>query len=164
MPSTATSIPEVFERQARAVLAEHPELAAQWSVISKGAGRQLFIPKSEPSGFDITVQAETYGLYPFAGDWHGAPWELSPRDRRSIKTQIDDLCAEFLGFVRTMLSTDATLYVHYSNDRPYRWVLSYETEIGPDTEECGQIVYNYFGKRRVETLRNRHLPTRYHRD
>jgi hypothetical protein len=155
------SIPEEFERQARAVLANHPDLHVRWAEISKGRGRELFIPKQDSSGFDVRVQAEEYGLYPFADDWHGAPWELSAADSRPVSKRVRELCSEFLGFVRTMLSVDATLHVHYAGRRPYRWVLSFETELGRESEEFGLLFYNYFGKRRLEPRQNRHLPSRY---
>jgi hypothetical protein len=156
------TIPEVFEREARAAFAVHPNLSPRWSVISNGDGRQLLMPRRESSGFDVGVQAETYGLYPFAGEWAGAPWEPAPGDPRPLDQQIDDLCVQFLGFIRTLLSVDATFTVHYSAGQPYRWVLEYETELGRESEACGLFIYNYFGKRRVETLQNRHLPGRYH--
>ena len=155
------SIPEEFERQARAVLAGHPELGVRWSTISSGRGRELYIPKREPSGFDIVVQAETYGLYPFAGDWHGVPWELSSKDSRPIEDRIAERCSELLGFVRTLLSVDAALHVHCAGRRPYKWILSFETESGRESEECGLLFYNYFAEKRIESLQNRHLPSRY---
>ena len=130
-------------------------------MISNGLGRELFIPKQDLSGFDVIVQAETYGLYPFAGEWHGAPWELSPNGHRPRDQQIEELCVQFLGFIQTLLSADSILEVHYTGRLPFRWVLEYETELGPEAETCGLLVYNYFGKKRMEILQNRHLPGRY---
>ena len=136
------TIPEVFERHARAILAAHPELKPRWSASSNGDGRELFIPKRDSSGFDVTVRAETYGLYPLAGGWHGAPWEPARDDPRPLDPQVDELCVQFLGFIRTLLSVDAILKVHYSRRRPYRWVLEYETELaGIAALFCGLITF-----------------------
>jgi hypothetical protein len=155
------SIPEVFEERARAVLADHSQLNPSWSAISEGEGRELVIPKQEDSGFDVVVWAETYGLHVFADDWHSGPWEPVPSDPRPLTEQVFQLCDEFLGFVRTLLSEDASLAVHYARGRPFRWVLTYETESGPESETCALIIFNYFGSRSVRTFRNRHLPRRY---
>ena len=65
-------LPLMFERCARQILSGYPELRTQWKDLN-GKGKQLTICKKDETGFDVVVQAETYGLYPFAGDWYGPP-------------------------------------------------------------------------------------------
>lgn len=155
------TLPEAFEHHARAILADHPALNARWKTISKGVGRELLIPKRDSTGFDVRVEAELDGLYPFAGAWHGAAWELSPSDTRATDTRTAELCVEFLGFIRTLLCEESSLRVHYAGRWPFKWELFYETEDGRQSETCGLLLFNYFGRRSVQEFENHHLPRRY---
>ena len=79
----------VFEQYASEILLSHPEVRVKWEVTKTG-GKRLTIYKQDESGFDVVVDAETYGLYPYAGDWHGPAWDLSG--------DCEVLCQEFMGF------------------------------------------------------------------
>lgn len=146
------SLPDAFERNARTIFDEYPTIMTKWESTRHG-GRRLTIYKIDESGFDIAVQAETYGLYPYAGDWHGPAWDSG--------TSTEELCREFLGFVRSLLCEDSSLEVKYAGSRPFKWILSYPTEQGRESYEMGLFIVNYFGKRSSRIFRNRHLPPRY---
>lgn len=108
------SLPEVFFEKASVLLAAHPALGHEW--ISDASGkRTLKIPAADADGFDVEVQAETYGLYPFAGGWHGAPWDANSPDMT-----LDQICEDCLGFVRSLLCGDSSLTVFYSNGHPIK--------------------------------------------
>ncbi len=149
-------LPTIFEDYARDLLAVCPEISTEWEVEDGGDKKKLTIKKQDSSGFDIVVQCETYGLFPFAGEWHGPAWELWPGDETLI-----DLCEQFMGFVRTLLSKEASLEVRYSGGKPYKWVLSYETEEGHEDQEAGLFLYNYFGVKTSQVFQNNILPPRY---
>src|SRR5918995_5298045 len=95
-------LPAVFERYVRDVLARQNCLRHEWAT-SPGKSR-LIIPKANETGFTVEAQAETYGLYASAEGWHRAAWELT-----SQKETSEDLCSQFLGFIRPLLSSDAWL-------------------------------------------------------
>jgi len=152
------ALPDLFEAYARSILVQYPELRARWHVTSRGRGRWLTVPKRDDAGFDVVVQAETDGLYPFAGDWHGAPWDAGIGGERD-----EDLCVRFMGFVRSLLCEDSRLDVAYAGTRPYRWVLTYRTEEGTESETTGSLFFNYFAKRTRRTFQNRHPSSRYQR-
>ena len=146
------NLPILFERYARGILDEYTTIQAKWDSTNQG-GRRLTIFKVDESGFDIMVDAETYGLIPYAGDWHGPAWESS------VGTK--DLCEQFMGFVRSLLCADSTLEVRYAGTWAFQWILTYPTEGGFESYETGIFFYNYFGKRRSRILQNQHLPPRY---
>ena len=61
------NLPMVSEQYASEILARHPEVRVKWEV-TKSGGRRLMIYKQDESGFDVVVDAETHGLYPYAGE------------------------------------------------------------------------------------------------
>lgn len=108
------------------------------------------------AGFAIRVECETYGIFFYADGWHGAPFEVNP----ATPTQ-EAVVEESLGFLRTLLSPDSSLEVHYASGRPFKWVLSYAVEGGIEREEMGLFFYRYLGARTKRTYQNQHLPARY---
>lgn len=74
------------------------------NIFLKESGRQLELcVRGSDNGFDVGAMVETYGLYPWAGSWHGAPWEPT------AKWPSEALCREFLGLKRRLLSPDGRL-------------------------------------------------------
>lgn len=129
-------------------------MSIRWENLQGGDKKRLTIFKQRDTGFDVVVECETYGLYPFAGDWHGPAWE--PMNER-----LDELCDEFMGFVRTLLCMDSKLQVMKAGGKPYKWSLTYRTEDGVETQTTGLFLFNYFGPRSKQVLQNDHLPLRY---
>jgi hypothetical protein len=151
---TDTSLPDTFFEMAQQVIDRHPTLVHAW--ISGPSGkRTLTFPAASPEGFNVTIQCETYGLYPSAGSWHGAPWDVN-----TSGMTISEICEDCLGFVRSALCTDSSLEVWYSNKRPFRWVLSYPLEGRLVSDRVGLLVFNYLGRRSVRRFQNSHLPPR----
>lgn len=148
-------LPTEFERFAKRLTAQHPELSIKWESIAR-SGKRLTIFKKDESGFDVVVEAEPYGLYPYAGDWHGPAWDLISKEET-----YGELCEQFMGFIRSLLCEDSQLEVRYAGSWPYRWLLTYPTEDGFKTEETGLFIFNYFGARSRRVLQNHHLPPRY---
>jgi hypothetical protein len=146
------NLPMVFEQYASEILARHPEVRAKWEVTKTG-GRRLMIYKQDESGFDVIVDAETHGLYPYADEWHGPAWDLNGN--------CEELCQEFMGFIRSLLCEDSRLEVSYAGSRPYKFVLTFPTEGGFESSETGLFFFDYFGKRSARIFQNRHLPPRY---
>ena len=150
----AETLPERFERAARRMLADEP-VQHHWAPCGPRR-RRLVLPVQSAGGFEIAIEAEQYGLYAFAGDgWHSPAWDVTP------VSGPDEVVGQCLGFVRTLLSTDAELEVRSAGGSPYRWTLRYKTESGPDTWTTGLLVFNYAGTRTTETFQNRVLPARY---
>lgn len=150
------TLPDTFFQVVSARLADHPQLKHQWSGPEKSGKRVLRIPKADDTGFDVTIECEPYGLYPFADGWHGAPWD-APHD---AKTRNEAVCEDCLGFLRSVLCADATLTIWHSSGRPYKWILSYPVGGTRASDETGVIFFNYFGKREQRVYQNRHLPPR----
>ena len=71
-------LPTIFEKYAKEALAASPEIDAKWVIRDGGDKKILTIKKQNSLGFDVVVECETYGLYPYAGEWHGPAWELGP--------------------------------------------------------------------------------------
>ncbi len=149
-------LPTIFEKYAKEILAKSPEIETEWEIRNGGDKKILTIKKLDSSGFDVVAECETYGLYPFAGEWHGSAWELWPGDETLL-----DLCEQFMGFVRSLLCEDSKLEVRFSGSKPYKWVLTYPIEEGTEFQETGLFFYNYFGKKSSKVFQNKHLSRRY---
>ena len=150
----SVSLPDTFFEMAQRIIARYPALAHQWTSEPSGK-RTLRFPAISSTGFEVVIQAETYGLYPYAGEWHGAPW-----DSNTPKMTFADICEDCLGFVRSLLCADSSLQVCYSNERPYRWILSYPVEGRRVSDRSGLLVFNYFGRRSTRIFQNEQLPPR----
>jgi hypothetical protein len=148
----SASLPDTFFEMAQQITARYPALAHEWTSEPSGK-RTLRFPAASSTGFDVVIQAETYGLYPYAGDWHGAPW-----DYNTPKMTFAEICEDCLGFVRSLLCSDSSLEVCYSNERPYRWVLIYPLAGQRISDRTGLLLYNYFGRRSARTFQNEQLP------
>jgi len=151
-----TSLSDTFFRVASARLAEYPNLKHQWTGPGKDGKRVLRIPKADDYGFDVAIECESYGLYPFADGWHGAPWDAP----HNAKTTNDEVCEDCLGFVRSVLCPDATLTVWYTSGKPYKWILNYPWTNKRANDETGSLFFNYFGRREKRMFQNRHLSSR----
>jgi hypothetical protein len=148
------TFPETFFGMASTALAAHPDLKHEWSNGAM-ASRTLKIPKSDAEGFDVTIVCHSYGLYPYADDWHGAPWDVT-----TPQTSLNEMCRDCLGFVRSLLCEDSSLTVSYTNGRPYRWVLRYPMGGKAIDDRMGLLLFNPFGRRSIRVFRNKHLPVR----
>lgn len=148
------NISEVFFEMAADRLSSHPSLQYRWEDGGRGK-RILTIPKIDVTGFDIRIECESYGLYPFANGWHGAPWDMN-----TPNVTLEESCEECLGFIRSLLCPDSSLTILYSGEMPYKWILRYPTVRGPVNDETGLLLYNYFGRKHNIILINRHLPSR----
>ncbi len=129
-------------------------IAHTWEVLD--AKTVLRVPAASPTGFDVQVDCETYGLYVYADAWHGAPFEVGP-----ITSTPQATAENCLGFIRTLLSEDSSLLVTYAGAEPIRWRLSYATEAGEEQEETGLLIFNFLAPRSQRTLVNKHLPARH---
>ena len=134
---------------------QYPNLAHHWSGPESSGKRVLHLPKQDTSGFDIRIECEPYGLYPYAGDWHGATW-----DANAPNTTIEEQCEQCLGFVRSLLCPDSKLSVTFAGTKPIKWVLTYPIESQIQNEETGLLLFNYFVRRHTVVYQNHHLPSR----
>jgi len=149
-------LPDAFFQLAKEWLATHPHLSHEWCGPEKDGKRILRIPKLDNTGFDVEIQCETYGLYPFCDGWHGAPWD-APHDS---KTTCEEICADCLRFVGSTLDSNATLTVWYASGKPYKWVLSYPWGGQRTHDDVRSLFFNFFGRREQRMFQNRHLQSR----
>lgn len=147
-------LPEVFFNRANGILQQSPEVKFQW-IRNTAEQKTLKILKNNNKGFDIEIQCETYGLYPIVDGWHGASW-----DSITPGMTIEEISDDCLGFVRSLLCADSKLTVWYSNNKPYKWVLSYPINGSILNEETGSFFFNYFGRRSRIEFQNSILPVR----
>lgn len=146
-------LPVVFEKCAREWLARNQALPHEWSIGPKKC--RLIIPRADETGFTVEIEAETYGLHASADRWRSGAWEPVSRDET-----LEDLCSQFLDFVRTLLRADAWLEMRYSGRSPCQWMMTYRLEHGTKSHSTGSLFFNYFGERSKKVLQNHHLPAR----
>jgi hypothetical protein len=153
--SSTSSLPDEFERIARRVLACESAVVYRWDLITP-TNRRLVFPKQHERGFEVRAEAKEYGLYAFADGWHSSAW-----DANTPGWSLEEMATDFLGFLRTLLSTDATLEVHLAGGHPHKWVLHYIDENGPHSETTGLFLFRYWGAREIVSRQNTALPPRY---
>lgn len=154
MSSAELQLLEAFEQTARKYLASNQALAGLWWLERKGRHTDLSIASSPPGGFEVGAKCETYGLYPWAGQWRGAPWE-------PVKTSVEQLCEEYFGFVRALLSPDARLRLIYRRRHLQGAIVELRTSDGWRPFEKMRELVLPFGKKREALLQNRHLSSRF---
>lgn len=150
------SLAETLERIATQVLAEERHLVHTWDAGARGK-RTLVFPAQCEDGFEVRVEA---GL-----DWLDVGvaegWQDMTCDGNPVRETHEALIVNALGFVRTLLSTDAVLETRYAGQAPYKWVLRYRDEEGWQGGTTGLLLFNYLGRRRVTVRQNTILPARY---
>ena len=151
--NTDHALIDEFEKLAHHYFAQEPN-------IEKTLNRQkskitIEIPKKSASGFDVGAAVEIYGIYPWAGQWHGAPWEPMKH------WPTEKVCRDFFGFLRTLLSNDAQLRCIYRHRRLRKASVYLRNKEGWRLfEETGYFVIP-LGDRKEEIYQNDHLPPRY---
>ena len=140
---------EAFRSAATSVLAENPAIPVEW--LSNPVSLRVF-PSSE-TGFEVRLVCETYGLYPYAGEWHGAPWDVTVWEPESLSRVVNE-------FLRSVLSPDSALEVHYSNGKPFKWILLHCYEGQKVSEETGLLFFNWFGRRSLRRFQNEWMAPR----
>ncbi len=140
-----------FKEVAEKVTRDCPSNKCEWTSEPNKPKETLTIHKLDENGFDVRLECESYGLYPFAGGWHGAPWDVTI-------TSLDEFKKDAESFMRSILSPSSQLRIRYTNGRAYRWMLSYTLLGKPQIEEVGLFFYNYFGAKSERCFSNTHLP------
>ena len=146
---------ETFTTMAEAALSKHGHLVWKWAENEKRTNKTLTITRQNEDGFDVGVVCKTYGLYPTAGEWHGAPWDIG------LGTTAESQAQDCLNFVRTLLCPDSRLKVLTRNGKPYRWRI--EINDGKEWKldhEVGLLFFRFFGRRSEVVFQNHHLPSR----
>jgi len=115
----------------------------------------LHIPKQAETGFDIGATVEGYGIYPVADAWHGVPWE--PMKGWTV----EEVCKDFFGLVRMLLSEDAQLRCVYRHGKLKKaGIYLREKTNWRLFEEVGFFVLP-FGSEREEIYQNQRMVPRY---
>lgn len=153
-PDEPRNFVEAFRDVATPILSRHPQLQIAWENHTKGGAYTLRVFKSSPIGFDVSVEVQTYGLYPFAGDWHGSPWDIT-----TPETSVVAMCHNALGLMRALLSADTRLRVRHAGGRPYKWCVEVATPAGWELyEEAGLLLFRFFSARSEQVFQNELLP------
>lgn len=105
-----------FKDAAASVIAECNELHHVWVSDQDEPKETLHIPATDPNGYDITLECWGYGLYPRAGGWRGAPWDVTGWPLNRFAASVTD-------FLFAALSPEGELQVFYSDGTPCKWVL-----------------------------------------
>ena len=103
-------------------------------------GRYFEFEKINETGFNVGLEVFEYGVYPYADGWHGAPWDVTI-------WQLEELSKSIREFIRSTLTPVGCLEVHYSNDKPYKYILNHSFEGGLVADETGLFFFNWFGTR-----------------
>ena len=118
-----------------------------------GARSELRIAAASTGGFELGANCETYGLYPFAGPWQGAPWERH--------VSVEDICDNYFGLVRALLSPDARLRVTYRRDQVETVTVELRSTDGWTAFEKHRDIVVPLGSKREAFLQNHLLPSRF---
>jgi len=149
---------DIFLDVVKPVLARHPELSHALLINEKRPRAELIIHKQDESGFDVGIICESHGVYPWASNWHGGAWDATTP---YAEGNLQQTCENCLGFIRTLLSTDARLRVQYKAGQPCHWIVElFDGEHWKAQEESSLVIYNYFGKLTETIHQNRHFPSR----
>ncbi len=140
---------EIFFKRMTEFLEKYPQVNYEW--IQNSETKKLKIFKQDEYGFDIEINCESYGVYPIVDKWHGAPWDITVMEP-------EEICDDCLEFVSSLLCSDSKLIVFYSNNKPYKWVLSFPHDGKIVEEETESLFFNYFGRRKKSEFQNRILP------
>ena len=140
-----------FHASAASVLSECDGLEAHWIDDPIRPKLTLAIPAPHAGGFGVRLECESYGLYPYAEGWRGAPWDVTVYSPEKLGPAVRE-------FLWSVLSPDSELKVMSRNGRAYRWILRYrfDGEIVSDATESGFL--NWFGTKTAQSLQNHVLP------
>jgi hypothetical protein len=147
------SLLEAFEAKGTALLSAS-SLTGFWRLERRAQNVNFKIGAASTGGFDLGAKCETYGLYPWAGGWRGTPWE--PAD-----WTVDQLCEEYFGLVRMLLSRDARLRLKYRHNRLQAAAVELRTSDGWQVFEKERRLVLPVGAAREVLLQNDHLPPRF---
>ena len=149
---------DIFLEVVKPILERHPTLSHALLINEKRPRVELIIHKQSEDGFDVGVVCEAHGVYPWAGNWHGAAWDMTTPHAEGNLQQTCETC---LGFVRTLLSPDARLRVQYKGGQPCHWIVElFDGEKWQAQEESSLVIFNFFGKLTETIHQNRQLPSR----
>jgi len=106
----------------------------------------LIVPKQAEGGFEFQIECMDYGVYPSAEGWRVGCWDVTVWTPNLLK----ECLSEFI----SSLIMDAALEIHYSNQKPHKWILYYWFEGERVADEYGLLFFNWFGERMSKTLCN----------
>jgi hypothetical protein len=115
----------------------------------------LEIPRGSNRGFDVGATVETYGIYPYAGECHGAAWE------RLSDWTAKDVCKDFFGLVRSLLCCDSQLRYIYRHGRITKAQIYLRAIGGWHLFDETRFVVFPYGETRQEICENNHLQPRF---
>ena len=138
---------ETFVNAAKKVLSEYPPESYEWNGSPSKPPVTLNIRPSSICGFPVKIICQTYGVYPSALGWYGAPWDVTVFSSSALTEMLQE-------FLQSVMSENASLEVHHSNGKPYKYILNYTFDGEQASEEEGTIFYNWFGEKKVEIFSN----------
>jgi len=139
-------------RQAKEVLAEHPEIRHGWSIDDDEDHCILEIPEQCDGGFAVTAEVYPDEITVAA---------LGAHTHLVADPGAEEVVGRALGLVRDLLSPAMRIRERLASGEPYRWAFeTYESGVWVVEEWSGFIFWNYFGKRSEKFYQNRLLPAR----
>jgi hypothetical protein len=142
---------EPFVREAKLILAAHPELRHEWH--NRGREAKLIFPPATPDGFEVwALASDTELIVGGEGAHHHFEYDDCP---------LDGAIGAALGLLLDLLSPGMRLREYSAGGSPYCWVL--ESRCGEGwraEEETGTLFYNWFAQRSERVRQNRQLPPR----
>jgi hypothetical protein len=140
---------DAFVNAASAVVAKCPGGSYEW-VGDASKPPLTLIVKAAPGGFPVELKCQSYGVYPSAAGWHGAPWDVTVHLPKDVAAAITE-------FLESVLSLNARLEVHRANGKAYKYVLHYRFNGQQVTDTTGLFFYNWFAQRSVTEFSNNWL-------
>lgn len=121
-------------------------IAVRFIFISGTKNDLLTIPKQNENGFEILLECMDYGVYSSIDRWNGGCWDVTGWEPDELKKSLSE-------FISSILS-DAIFEIHYSNGKPYKWILHHIFEGEPISTKHNLLFYNWFGKKTSRLFSN----------
>lgn len=147
------SLPNIFSEWVKHFLATGPDAISDWKLSEKGDSTELFIPKLNDEGFDVTVIADSDEISVYSE-------HLAHRHFTS-DGNAKEVIEPAMGFVRDLLAPNMRLRVFEVNGSPYK--AQFEVFHGGEWKNdglTGLFVIPWFRKKTELCFTNNRLPER----
>jgi len=141
---------KAFRSAVESVLSDYPEVQVELISDNEKPKEVAIIKRIDNDGFNVTLECFSYGLYPSADGWIGAPWDVTVWGNSELEKSVRE-------FLYSVLSTYGKLEIFYSNGKAYKWILHFKHEGERSFEIEKTTFYNWFGNKSSRVFQNRTL-------
>ncbi len=153
MNQSVPSLPAIFREAAEPVISGASPGSAGFELSEKNGKTKLFIPKTNPDGFDVTVIADNEEISVYT--------EFLAHRHFTSDGNHREVCALALGLVRDLLASNMRVHVFEVGGSPYRAILeAHHNGQWVHDGETRLFVFSWFRKKTERFYSNQRLPVR----